>query len=379
MHNLFSMNKKIILTGIVTLLFACQSSSTLEKKKAELDKAKKEMTALEGKIKTLEQELAKLDTTQKRSKVVEVQVTSAALQPFRSYVEIQGRIDAEQNVAVSPQTVGIVKAIYAREGDVVKVGQVLAELDDAVLRQSVTEVKTALAFATDLYNKQKNLWDKKIGSEVQYLSAKTNKESMEDRLKTLNEQLDMYKIKSPINGTVDEVDIKIGQASSPGISAFRVVNLNSLRVKADVSESYAAKIKDGDDVIVFFPDLNKEIHSKISFVGKSISAMNRTFGVLVNLQSSPEYHPNMIAVLKIVDYKIDEAIVESVNVVQNSENGSYVFIAVTDGNKTIAHKQMVKLGRDYNGMVEITDGLKVGDRIITTGYQDVEDGELLNL
>ncbi len=379
MHKLFSMNKRIILMGIVTLLFACQPQSSLDKKKSELDKAKKEMATLADKIKTLEDEVAKLDTSQKQHKMVDVRVTPVALQPFRSYLEIQGRVDAEQNVTVSPQAMGIIKAIYAREGDVVKAGQVLAELDDAVLRQSMSELKTALALATDLYNKQKNLWDQKIGSEIQFLSAKANKESMEDRLKTLNEQLDMYKVKSPINGTVDEVEVKIGQASAPGVPAFRVVNLNSLRVKADVSESYASKIKDGDDVILYFPDINKEIHSKISFAGKSISAMNRTFGVLVNLQSSPDYHPNMIAVLKIVDYKTDEAIVESVNTVQNSENGNYVFIAVTDGNKTIARKQIIKLGRDYNGMVEITDGLKVGDRIITTGYQDVEDGELLKL
>lgn len=373
------MNKKIILIGMATLFFACTSKSPLEKKKAQLDKAKKEMATLAAKVKTLEEEVAKLDTTQKRNKTVDVQVTPVTLQSFRSYVEIQGRVDAEQNVIVSPQAMGIIKAIYAREGDNVKVGQVLAELDDAVLRQSMMEVKTALALATDLYNKQKNLWDQKIGSEIQFLSAKTNKESLEDRLKTLNEQLDMYKVKSPINGTVDEVDVKIGQASSPGVPAFRVVNLNALRVKADVSETYASKIKEGDDVVVFFPDLNKEIHSKVSFVGKSISAMNRTFGVLVNLQSTPEYHPNMIAILKIVDYKTDEAIVESVNVVQNSENGNYIFIAVTDGNNTIARKQVIKLGRDYNGMVEITDGLKVGDRIITTGYQDVEDGERLKL
>lgn len=379
MFHLFSMNKKIILSGIAVLLFACQPQNNLDKQKAKLDKLKKQQTELAEKIKTLEQEIASQDTSQKNSKVVDVGVTPVTLQPFSSFVEIQGRIDADQNVTISPQTPGIVKSIYAREGDVVTVGQVLAELDDAVLRQSVEEVKTALTLATDLYNKQKNLWDQKIGSEIQYLTAKTNKESMEDRLKTLNQQLDMYKIKSPINGTVDEVDLKLGQPSAPGAPAFRIVNLNSLKAKADVSETYAGKIREGNDVIVFLPDINKEINSKISFVGKTISTMNRTFGVLVNLQSSPDYHPNMIAILKIVDYKTDNAIVLPINVVQNSEDGNYVFVAVGEGNNITAHKQIIKLGRSYYGNVEVTDGLKEGDRVITAGYQDVEDGEFLKL
>lgn len=373
------MSKKLLLLSALSVfLFACGNKTP--DKKTELANLKKEEVALSDKIKKLEDEIALSDTT-KKFKVLDVEVATVTAQPFKSYVEVQGKLDAEENVTVSPQMPGTVSSIYVKEGDNVKAGQILASLDDAVARQGLEELKSQLAFATDLFNKQKNLWDQKIGSEVQFLSAKNNKDALEKKLQTMNEQLDMYKIKSPINGTVDEMSLKLGQATAPGAPGIRVVNMNSLKIKADVAESYAAKIKSGNSVTVEFPDMpGKSMDTKISFVGRVINAMNRTFGVEVNLPADPELHPNMISHLKIVDYQTASSIVIPLNVVQSSEDGSYVFLSTTnDKGKMVAHKQIVKTGRDSNGQVEILEGLKEGDSLITVGFQDVEDGELIKL
>ena len=367
----------LILISFSVLFFACGNNSS--DKKTELEKLKKEQATLSDKIKNLEDEIAKADTTTK-IKMLDVKVTLVAAMPFKSYVQVQGKLDADENVNVSAQMGGTVKSIYVKEGDNVKAGQILAELDDAVMRQGIEELKNQLAFATDIYNKQKNLWDQKIGSEVQFLSAKNNKESMEKKMQTMNEQLAMYKIKSPINGTVDEVSLKLGQIAAPGLPAVRVVNMNSLKVKADIAESYSGKIREGNPVLVEFPDMNKNLDLKVSFVSRVINSMNRTFAVQVNVPTDPDLHPNMIAHLNIVDYQTISSIVIPLNVVQNSEDGYYVFLAVqNEKGKTIAHKQMVKAGRDYKGQIEILEGLKEGDSLITTGYQDVEDGEFLKL
>ncbi|TSA49249.1 MAG: efflux RND transporter periplasmic adaptor subunit [Sphingobacteriales bacterium] len=372
------MKNILTLLAISILFFACGSSAP--DKKSELDKLKKEEATLSDKIKKLETEIAASDTTTK-IKMLDVEVTPVAAMPFKSYVQVQGKLDADENVNVSAQMGGTVKSIYVKEGDHVKAGQILAELDDAVMRQGVEELKSQLAFVTDLFNKQKNLWDQKIGSEVQFLSAKNNKEALEKKIQTMNEQLAMYKIKSPISGTVDEVNLKLGQTAAPGIPAFRVVNMSSLKVKADIAESYAAKIHEGNAVTVEFPDMvSKSMDSKISFVSKVINSMNRTFVVEVNVPTDPELHPNMIAHLKIVDYQSVSSIVIPLNIVQTSEDGSYVFLSTTnDKGKMVAHKQIVKTGRDSNGQVEILEGLKEGDSLITIGYQDVEDGELIKI
>ncbi len=371
------MKNILILATFSILFFACGNSAP--DKKTELENLKKEQATLAEKIKKLETEIAANDTTAK-IKMLDVEITPVAAIPFKSYVQVQGKLDADENVNVSAQMGGTVKSIYVKEGDQVKAGQILVELDDAVMRQGIEELKNQLAFATDLFEKQKNLWDQKIGSEVQFLSAKNNKESLEKKMQTMNEQLAMYKIKSPINGQVDEVSLKLGQIAAPGFPAVRVVNMNSLKVKADLAESYAGKIREGNEVILEFPDMNKTIDAKVSYVSRVINNMNRTFNVQVNISSSPDYHPNMIAHLNIVDYQTASSIVIPLNVVQNSENGNYVFLSVkNDKGKTVALKQMVKTGREYKGQIEILEGLKEGDSLITTGYQDVEDGEFLKL
>jgi RND family efflux transporter MFP subunit len=188
----------------------------------------------------------------------------------------------------------------------------------------------------------------------------------------------MTYLKSPINGTVDEVYFKLGQTVSPGYPAIRIVNTSSLKAKAEVAEGFAAKVKKGSDVEIHFPDLGKDISSKLSFVGKAINTNTRTFTVAADLPSQEEFHPNMVAVLKVVDFKTDSAFVVPLNIIQNSEEGTYIMVASDENGKIIARKKIINVGHTYRGQAEIISGISVGDKIITTGFQGLNNGEQIS-
>jgi len=240
----------------------------------------------------------------------------------------------------------------------------------------MAELEGQLVVATDLYERQKALWDQNIGSEVQYIQAKNNKESLERSMATLKENWGMTKIYAPTSGTVDLVMLKQGQAISPGVPLCNILNLNDLKIVGAVTEAYAAKVKRGDAVKVYFPDLEKEITTRISYVSKSINTVNRTFVVECDLGDG-DYRANQIAVMRIVDYSNPNAISIPVNFIQTGEEGDFVVVALksdVDRQATV-QKVQVKQGQNYNGYVEILSGLKAGDMMISTGFQDVNIGE----
>jgi len=368
--------KKILLFSLSALLIlSCNPD-----KKAKLEKLKTQHDEIAEQIKTIEKEIA-LETGKTIDKITEVSVLDLKAEEFNHYLEVQGKIDGEENVSVSPKMMGVVTSINVKEGQDVTKGQVLAQLDDAILKRSLASLDSTYLFVNNLYLKQKKLWDEKIGSEVQYLTAKNTKESVENNIKTLKEQMLSAQIISPINGTVEEIPIKIGQAVTPGVTtAFRVVNLSKVKVLAEVAESYSAKLKTGNDVKIFFPDLDKEVISKISFSSKYINAVNRTFTVEVRLDKVDEsYRANMIAVVKINDYHADSAFIVPVNIIQKISDENYIYLAEKNtANKYVAKKVKVELGQTYNGYAEIIKGIKEGDKCIINGYQNLEDGQLLN-
>lgn len=298
---------------------------------------------------------------------------------FEHYIDVQGNVDARENVNVSPQVPGVIKAIYVREGQAVSKGQTLAQVDDVVVRAGIAELQTQIDLAKTLFERQANLWKQKIGSEVQYLNAKTNVEGLERKMATMKEQLAQTRIVSPINGTVDAVIAKLGDAGAPGQPAFRVVNSSNLRVVANVAESFAGKVKTGDDVIINFPDINKEMRTKIGFAAKVIDPLSRTIRVEVPLKSSGDVRPNMIAHIRIVDYKAKNAIVIPVKVIQYSMGNPYVITVKGDGSKLQAVRKEIEMGRTYNDQAEIKSGLQAGDRIITAGFQGVNDNDMVKL
>jgi membrane fusion protein, multidrug efflux system len=372
--------KKILIPILFALIALSCNKSPLEKKKAELTDLKKELTTTKDKISKLEDEIAKIDTSKKEDKSKMVSVTDMTQTTFNHCVEVQARVEGDEDVNVTAEIPGTVTAVLVHTGDHVSIGQVLATLDDRTIHQNLEAMKPQVEMATIMYNKQKNLWDQKIGSEVQFIQAKTQKELMDRQYAALQNQWDMTRIKSPINGTVDEVSIKIGASVAPGVPAIRVVNLSQLKVRGEVAESYIGKIKEGSPVVLFLPDQHKEVLTKLSYSGQVINRLNRTFNVEVKLDAKDgDFHPNQAVVLKIVDYTAPSTFMVPVGALQKSSTGEYVFVATKDNGKWIAKRQTVKSGLTYNGFSEIKEGINTGDKVITFGYQNVIEGDEIKL
>lgn len=363
------MKNKILYITIATLVAACGATPD---KKAELEKLKKQKSDIETKIDSLEAQLKRADTTASKEKIAEVVAMALKPQVFKTYIEVQGRIDADESVSLSTEAPGTITKINVKVGDEVSKGQVLAETDTRAMQQQIADLQTNLDLAKQVYEKQKNLWDQKIGTELQYLQSKASKESLENKMAAMQEQVRMGKIISPINGTVDVVNIKVGQAVAPGLSAINVINFSNLKVKADVAETYATRVKTGNEVLILFPDMHDSLTAKVHYASRAISAMTRTFGVEILLDSKKEYHPNMVAKLRINDYQSPSPeIVVPVKYIQRGTSESYVLVA--ENGKAV--KKAIKTNREYNGMVEVTGGLKEGDQLITEGYDVLNDGD----
>lgn len=355
---------------ISTIIVACSAPD----KKAELEKLRSQKATIDAQITALEEELSKNDTTKHKS--FDVITSALAAQPFKTYIEVQGRIDADENVALSSEMPGTITKINVKVGDEVTKGQVLAETDTRVVLQQIADVQTSLDLATQVYQKQKNLWDQKIGTEIQYLQSKNTKESLEHKISTLQEQVRMSKIISPINGTIDAVNVKIGQAIAPGIPAINVINFSNLKIKADVAEKYASRVKVGDEILALFPDMNDSIFSKVNYASRAINNLTRTFNVEVLLDNKKNYHPNMVTKLKINDYQsATPQIVVPIKYIQNGTDDRFVLIA--ENGKAI--KKSIKVSHEYNGLAEVHEGLKEGDLLIIEGYDLINEGDFINV
>ncbi len=362
----------------MTVFIAGCSATSSNDKKEQLEKLKTDQANIAKQIKKLEEEIAKENPNDKAVKAKEVMTKAIAPRPFNHYVQTQGTIESEENVQVSAKAAGIVTQVFVREGEQVTKGQVLAQIDNSLAIRGIDEIKASLELANTVYNRQKNLWDQKIGTEVQYLQAKNNKESLEKRLASLYEQNDMTKIKAPISGVVDEVTAKAGQNIAPGMPAFRVVNNSDLRLKADVSEAYVANVKKGNKVIVTIPDLNKDIDAKVTFVARNINQLSRTFALEADLPSSADLRPNMTAIVKVVYESYPSAITVPVNAVQDINGEKIVYTATTNGNQTLATKRVVEVQGVFDGLAQVK-GVQAGDEIITTGFQGLSDGQVIKI
>jgi membrane fusion protein, multidrug efflux system len=361
---------------IVALLIAVSCSSN---KKDQLSKLKQQQTAIADKIKNLEAELSSEKTdSMNPEKFKFVGLKEVSTNPFDHFIRVQGKVDGDQNAAVFAEVPGTVSSKFADVGQKVVRGQVLAQIDDQQYRSQMQGLETQYNLATDLFDKQKRLWDQKIGSEVQYLQAKTNKESLEKQIASLKQQVDKFKIKSPIDGTIEECNIKVGGIVSPDprLAAYRVVAFKNLKVSAEVSEAYSSKVRIGDKLVVLFPDINKQIETKVDFVSKYINPVNRTFIIETKISDGiQDLKANMIAIVQINDYHTDNAIQVPMNVIQKDQSGSYVYVVRPKEKYNSAIKQPVIIGNSYNGVAEVLHGLAVGDRIISVGYQELVDGE----
>ncbi|MRG48669.1 efflux RND transporter periplasmic adaptor subunit [Chitinophaga sp. SYP-B3965] len=369
------MTKRYFVLPLITVILAACGGGGGNKTE-ELQKLKQEKSALDAKITALEKELKAGDSSVKMKTVTIAAISDTT---FEHYIDIQGSVDAKENVNASAQVPGVIRAIFVREGQAVSKGQALAQVDDLVLRSGIAELQTQIDLAEIMYQKQANLWKQQIGSEVQYLNAKAAKDNLERKMSTLKDQLAQTRITAPINGTVDQVIAKVGDNIAPGTPSFRIVNSNNLRVIANIAESFAGKVKTGDEVLLTFPDINKEQRTRIGFASKTIDPVSRTIRVEIPLNGSADLHPNMIAQLRIIDYKAKDAIVVPVSVIQYSMGKPYVLTVKGSGDKLQAVRNNIEIGRTYNDRAEIKSGLQIGDRIITSGFQGVNDNDLVKL
>lgn len=355
-----------------TVLAACGGGDKSGNKKEDLAKLKKEKADLDLKIQQLEK-AAGPDTTRKPSPV---SVTTLKRAPFSAYIEVQSQINGDQNVLASPQIGGIVRSILVHPGQRVGKGQLLATLDAAVVEQNISALEPQITLTRSLYEKQQKLWAQNIGTEVQLISAKANYDAALKQRAALVAQRDMYRIVSPISGTVDQVTIKEGDVAQPGgVNGIRVVSFDKLKAEASLGENYLGKVQSGNPVILVFPDLNDSIKTSLTYVAQSVDPISRAFLVQVRLGSNSKLRPNMSCKMKIANYQSSSAITIPVSVIQKTAEGEMVYIA--DGNK--AKSVYIKTGRTSNGQVEVLSGLNDGDRLITEGYEEVDNGEAIQL
>jgi len=353
------------------ILASCGGNSTqkkVAKNDAELASLKKQRAALDEKIHTLE---GSSTDTSKQATPVSIQEVQPTV--FNGYVEVQSQITGDQNTNAYPQAPGIVNAVLAHVGQHVTKGQTLATLDAAAAIEQIQGQDAQLTLMKALYEKQQTLWAQNIGTQVQLLQAKANYESAVKQRAALVANRNMYNITSPITGTVDQVSLKVGDNAGPSApnNYIRVVNLDKLKAEANLGENYLGKIKQGDPVILQLPNINDSIKTNLTYVARSVDPISRAFTVQVMLGSNNKLHPNMSCIMKIANYKNTNALVVPISVIQKTSKGDMLYIA--DGN--VAKAVYVKTGANSNGQLEILSGLNAGDKIITAGFDDLDNGD----
>ena len=361
-------------------LASCNSAETLADKQAELKKKKDESTKLDADISKLEADIAKLDTS--AAKVEKAKLVSTApvtKESFTHYIDLQGRVDAENISYVTPRGQGgQVRAIFVKKGDNVRKGQLLMKLESSLLDENLQTAKTQLEYAQNLYQRQKNLWDQKIGTEVQLITAKNNVDQAQRNIATLQEQQSYANVYAQVGGVADEVNIKVGEVfTGAPTNGIKIVNTSVLKVVTDVPENYVSKVSKGTPVVITVSDLNQTYKSTVRLISQSIGATTRGFTAECRLPADARLKPNQLALIKIQDYTAASAITIPVNTIQTDDKGKFVLVSANENGKMVARKKTVEVGEFYGDKVEVKSGLQEGDTLITEGFQSAYDGQLL--
>lgn len=375
------MKNIVIVLVMFGLAISCSGPSEkgadLEAKKKDLVEAQKEFASLKEKIDQLEKEISEVDPefAQQHNNAILVTTFVPEKKSFEHKVEIRGSVESRKNVLVAAQSAGEIQKVHIREGDRVMRGQILVTQNADIIRNTISELKTALELANSVYERQAKLWEQKIGTEVQYLQAKNNKESLEAKLSTANAQLELAIVRAPFNATVDQLPAREGEVASPGTPLVRLVSAEDIFVKAEVSESFIGKFKAGDPVTIYFPSQKEKRTSTISSISQVINTENRTFSIEVELPKIAfMVKPNQIAVLELRDYVSEEAVAVPTRIIQRDEIGPFVFIVEGRGNKMLAHKVHVQTGVMASTETEILEGLSGTENVVNEGYRDLTEG-----
>lgn len=360
----------IVAVIFVLTLFGCDQNEMIKKK---IISKKEKINKLENEIKELESELK--DTIQVND-FIPVEVKEMVPEEFNHFIIAYGEVEAVDYALVSPEMPGQIKKIHVNEGQRVSNGQLLITLNTESLESQINQIETNLELATETFEKQKRLWEQNIGSEMQYLQAKANKESLEAQLKATKAQLRMSQIRAPFTGYVDKIYQKAGELATQMQPVLEMVNMDKLSVTADISENYIGSIQKGQVVQVSFsamPDIIMDV--PVTRVSNVIDKANRTFEIEVKMDNPhQQIKPFMVSTIKINDYSNESALVIPSIVMKRDISGNYVYITELRNDMTVATKKYVETGLSFQDKTEIRDGLKPGENVIVAGYNVVSSG-----
>ena len=383
-HKTKIMSKKIIVIAILSLsIISCAN-----KENSNIDQliSSKNVKGLQERKATLQAEITKIEEAlatleiKKVEALVEVSTVKDTL--FNHYLEIQGSVDTKENILVQPEFSGTLTSLTVTAGQRVTKGQILGKIDDGGLSQQLASLENQYALAKTTYDRQKNLWDKKIGSEIQFLKAQTQMVAAQKGVAQMKAQLSKTVIRAPFSGTIDEVFVEKGQVVAPSaLGLMRIVNLGNMFVSTSVPETYIGKLKVGTEVDVYLTSLGKTYVGKVRQIGNFINPNNRSFGIEVSIPNPDNLlRPNQVAKLKITDYTNKHAIVVPTGVIQEDGTSSnYVYVVQGSNGKTgTAKKTLVTVGKSSDNVTEILSGLSTNDIIVVEGVNTISDGMKLN-
>lgn len=386
------MKKILTLTILSLLILSCSGDNKKENidaviKSNDLNKIKASRKIVHEEYEKIAAELAKLDLViadldpNKKVPLVRTIVVKDSL--FKHYIEIQGNVETKENIMISPEYSGVLTQVNVKAGQRVSKGQVLARIDDGGMGSQLAQAETQLALAKTTFEKQKNLWDQKIGSEIQFLQAKTSMESQQKAVAQIKSQLNKTLVLAPFNGTIDDVLIEKGKVVAPGMDLFRIVNLNNMYVSANVPENYIEQLKLGAIVEVNMNSIGKTYQGKVRQIGNYINPNNRTFSIEIALPNPDNLlRPNQVAILKIEDYTNPKAIILPENIIQETADGSkiiYVIDQTKSDKNTVAIQKTIEIGYASGANVEVKSGLKTGETVITDGAKALKDGAVVEV
>ncbi len=340
-----------------------------------------EQQAITNKLKQLDEAIAALDSVKKLPLVTTIMAKDTL---FNHYLELQGNVETKKNIVLYPEMNGILTKIYVTQGQKVSKGQLLARIDDGGLSQQLSQVEVQAQLAKTTFDRQKRLWEQKIGSEIQFLEAKTNFEAQQNVVSQIKRQLARTTINAPFSGVIDDIITEQGSVVSPGQTpVIRIVNLDDMYIETEVPERYISSITTGKDVEVYFPVLGKTITTKIRQVGNYINPNNRSFMVEVGVPSNGgTVKPNLTAKVKINDYTNEKAILIPQSIIsENAEGDQYTYVTSDKNTENIAEARrvIIKTGKTQGDLIEITEGIQNGDAVISEGARSVKDGQKVKI
>ncbi len=381
------MKKIIILSLISILVLSCGTdkkqtvedlvtSDNLEQIRAKKQELDGEKLAIEEQLKQLEEKIKELDP---QMKVPLVTTFTTEARKFEHFVELQGNVSTKKNILIYPEYAGVLTKVYVKEGQRVSKGQSLAKIDDGGLSQQLAQMQIQSDLAKTTFERQERLWNQKIGSEIQYLQAKSNYEAQQKAISQMQQQIGKTIVRAPFSGTIDDVITDQGTVVGPGQSQlFRLVNLDDMYIETDVPESYLTNVTEGKDVEINFPVLNSSMTAKVRQTGSFINPANRTFKVEVAVPNKDKkIKPNLTAKLKINDYTSDNAILIPQSIIsENAEGKQYVYTITTKNDSIATAKRVIiETGKTDGDFIEVISGLESGNQIIDEGARSVKDGQ----